>query len=160
MSALRGVKPQSEFFVVRTLCFTVLLAFFAHAPGTFGQEPTSGSAHVAENAAIRGNLVSPEKRRRANGVRRPAAGTACESRRSTSGNAGTAERKGAGGRLTSKRVCVPNLHIAHFSRIGTTRILQFGGFSVWHPDCGNASRQVQKLFGAKYMKPNTQAGRS
>jgi len=47
MSALRGVKPQSEFFVVRTLCFTVLLAFFAHAPGTFGQEPTSGSAHVA-----------------------------------------------------------------------------------------------------------------
>src|SRR5713226_6949621 len=49
---------------------------------------------------------------------------------------------------------------AHFSRIGTTRILQFGGFSVWHPDRGNASRQVQKLFGAKYMKPNTKAGRS
>jgi outer membrane protein TolC len=47
MSALRGVKPQSEFFVVRILCFTVLLAFFAHAPGTFGQEPTSGSVHVA-----------------------------------------------------------------------------------------------------------------
>jgi len=42
MSALRGVKPQSEFFVVRTLCFTVLLAFFAHAPGTFGQEQPAG----------------------------------------------------------------------------------------------------------------------
>jgi predicted RNA-binding Zn ribbon-like protein len=37
------------------------------------------------------------KNRGVDGARRPVAGTACESRRSTSGNAGTAERKGAGG---------------------------------------------------------------
>jgi outer membrane protein TolC len=47
MSALRGEKPQNEFFVVRILCFTVLLGFFAQAPGAFGQEQTGGSFQVA-----------------------------------------------------------------------------------------------------------------
>ena len=47
MSALRGEKPQSEFFVIRILCFTVLLGFFAQAPGAFGQEQTGGSVQVA-----------------------------------------------------------------------------------------------------------------
>jgi outer membrane protein, heavy metal efflux system len=47
MSALRGEKPQNQFFVVRILCFTVLLGFFAQAPGTFGQEQTGGSVRIA-----------------------------------------------------------------------------------------------------------------
>jgi len=47
MSARRGEKPQNEFLVVRIVCFIALLAFFAHAPGTFGQEPIRGSAQVA-----------------------------------------------------------------------------------------------------------------
>jgi outer membrane protein, heavy metal efflux system len=47
MLALRGEKPQSEFFVVRILCFTVLLGFFAHVPGAFAQEQTGGSNQVA-----------------------------------------------------------------------------------------------------------------
>jgi outer membrane protein TolC len=47
MSALRGEKPQNEFFVVRILCFTVFLGFFAQAPGAFGQEQTGASVRVA-----------------------------------------------------------------------------------------------------------------
>jgi len=47
MSALRGEKPQNEFFVVRILCLTVLLSSFAQAPRTFGQEQTGGSVQVA-----------------------------------------------------------------------------------------------------------------
>jgi cobalt-zinc-cadmium efflux system outer membrane protein len=47
MLALRGGKPQSEFFVVHILCFTVLLGFFAHAPEAFAQEQTGGSNQVA-----------------------------------------------------------------------------------------------------------------
>ncbi|HVS90091.1 MAG TPA: TolC family protein [Candidatus Acidoferrum sp.] len=47
MSALRGETPQNEFFVVRILCFSVLLGFFAQAPGGFGQEQTGGSVQVA-----------------------------------------------------------------------------------------------------------------
>jgi cobalt-zinc-cadmium efflux system outer membrane protein len=47
MSALRGEKPQNEFFIVRIFCFTLLLAFFAQAPGTFGQGQTGGSVQVA-----------------------------------------------------------------------------------------------------------------
>ena len=46
MSALRGAKPQNKFFVVRILSFTVLLGFFAQAPGAFGQEQTGGSVQV------------------------------------------------------------------------------------------------------------------
>ena len=46
MSALRGENPHHEFFVVRILCFTVLLGFFAQAPGAFGQEQTGGSVQV------------------------------------------------------------------------------------------------------------------
>jgi outer membrane protein, heavy metal efflux system len=47
MLALRREKPQSEFFVVRILCFTVLLGSLAHAPGAFAQEQTGGSNQVA-----------------------------------------------------------------------------------------------------------------
>ena len=47
MSASRGEKPKNEFFVIRIFCFSVLLACFVHAPGTFGQEPTGGSVQVA-----------------------------------------------------------------------------------------------------------------
>jgi cobalt-zinc-cadmium efflux system outer membrane protein len=47
MSASRGERPKNEFFVIRIFCFSVLLAFFVHAPGTFGQEPTGGSVQVA-----------------------------------------------------------------------------------------------------------------
>jgi len=47
MSALHSEKPQSEFLVVRILCFSVLLGFFGQTPGAFGQEQTSGSAQVA-----------------------------------------------------------------------------------------------------------------
>ena len=47
MLALRGEKPQCEFFVVRILCFTVLLGFLAPAPGAFAQEQTGGSNQVA-----------------------------------------------------------------------------------------------------------------
>jgi cobalt-zinc-cadmium efflux system outer membrane protein len=47
MLALRGEKPQSEFFVVRIVCFTVLLGFFAHASGAFAQEQTGWSNQVA-----------------------------------------------------------------------------------------------------------------
>jgi outer membrane protein, heavy metal efflux system len=46
MLALRGGKPQSEFFVVHILCFTVLLGFFAYAPGAFAQEQTGASNQV------------------------------------------------------------------------------------------------------------------
>jgi cobalt-zinc-cadmium efflux system outer membrane protein len=46
MSTLRGAKPQNKFFVVRILSFTVLLGFFAQAPGAFGQEQTGGSVQV------------------------------------------------------------------------------------------------------------------
>ncbi len=46
MSALRGEKPQNEFFVVRILCLTVLLSSFAQAPRTFGREQTGGSVQV------------------------------------------------------------------------------------------------------------------
>jgi len=44
MSALRGEKPQNELFVVRILCITVLLGFFAQGPGAFGQrlDPSAG----------------------------------------------------------------------------------------------------------------------
>jgi cobalt-zinc-cadmium efflux system outer membrane protein len=47
MSALRGEKPQNEFFVVRIFCFTLLLTFFAQALGTFGQAQTGGLVQVA-----------------------------------------------------------------------------------------------------------------
>lgn len=47
MSALRGEKPHHEFFIVHILCFTVLLGFFAQAPGTFGQEQTGRSVQAA-----------------------------------------------------------------------------------------------------------------
>jgi cobalt-zinc-cadmium efflux system outer membrane protein len=47
MSAIRGEKPQNEFFVVRIFCFTVFLGFFAQAPGAFGQEQTGGSVRIA-----------------------------------------------------------------------------------------------------------------
>jgi len=47
MSALRGEKPHHVFFVVRILCFAVLLAFFAQAPRAFGQEQIDGSVRVA-----------------------------------------------------------------------------------------------------------------
>ncbi|MHB8502622.1 MAG: TolC family protein [Candidatus Acidiferrales bacterium] len=47
MSALRGEKPQYEFFVVRILCFIILLGFFTQAPGAFGQEHIGGSVQVA-----------------------------------------------------------------------------------------------------------------
>jgi cobalt-zinc-cadmium efflux system outer membrane protein len=46
MLALRGENPQSKFFLVRILCFTVLLGFFAHAPGSLAQEQTGGSNQV------------------------------------------------------------------------------------------------------------------
>ena len=46
MSALRGEKPQNEFFIVRILCLTVLLSSFAQAPRTFGREQTGGSVQV------------------------------------------------------------------------------------------------------------------
>src|SRR5260370_14708190 len=56
------------------------------------QNRISGWAQVAVDATIRGNPISPEEMgRTANGARREVAGTACESRRSTSGNAGTAK---------------------------------------------------------------------
>jgi len=47
MSLLRGEKPQSVFFVIRILCFAVLLGFFAQVPRAFGQEQTGGSVQVA-----------------------------------------------------------------------------------------------------------------
>ncbi|HXM95229.1 MAG TPA: TolC family protein [Candidatus Dormibacteraeota bacterium] len=47
MSGLRGEKPQNELFVVRILCFSVLLGFFAQVPGAIGQEQTGGSVQVA-----------------------------------------------------------------------------------------------------------------
>jgi cobalt-zinc-cadmium efflux system outer membrane protein len=46
MSALRGEKPQSVFFVIRILCFSVLLGFFTQVPRAFGQEQTGGSVQV------------------------------------------------------------------------------------------------------------------
>src|SRR5713101_6347499 len=46
MSALRGEKPQNEFFVVRILCLTLLLSSFAQPPRTFGREQTGGSVQV------------------------------------------------------------------------------------------------------------------
>jgi outer membrane protein, heavy metal efflux system len=47
MLAIRGEKPQSEFFAVRILFITVLLGFFAQAPGASGQAQTDGSIQVA-----------------------------------------------------------------------------------------------------------------
>jgi cobalt-zinc-cadmium efflux system outer membrane protein len=47
MWALRGKKPQKELFVVRIFSFTVLLSFFAQAPGAFGQAQTGRSVQVA-----------------------------------------------------------------------------------------------------------------
>ena len=47
MSGLRGEKPQNELFVVRILCFSVLLGFFAQVPGAICQEQTGGSVQVA-----------------------------------------------------------------------------------------------------------------
>ena len=47
MLALRGQEPQSELFPGRALCFTLLLVFFAHTTGAFGQEQTGGSVQVA-----------------------------------------------------------------------------------------------------------------
>jgi outer membrane protein TolC len=47
MSALRGETSQNEFFVVRILCFTAFLGFFAQVPGAFGQEQTGASVQVA-----------------------------------------------------------------------------------------------------------------
>jgi cobalt-zinc-cadmium efflux system outer membrane protein len=47
MSALRGEKTHYEFFVLRVLCFAVLLAFFAQAPRAFAQEQIGGSVQVA-----------------------------------------------------------------------------------------------------------------
>src|ERR1700722_6211836 len=47
MSALRGEKPQSVFFVICILCFIVLRGFFAQVPRAFGQEQTGGSVQVA-----------------------------------------------------------------------------------------------------------------
>jgi outer membrane protein TolC len=47
MSALRGETSQNEFFVVRILCFSAFLGFFAQVPGAFGQEQTGGSVQVA-----------------------------------------------------------------------------------------------------------------
>jgi outer membrane protein TolC len=47
MPALRGEKPQSEFFVIRIFCFTLVLGFFAQVPSAFGQEQTVGSVQVA-----------------------------------------------------------------------------------------------------------------
>jgi len=47
MSVLLCEKPQSVFFVIRILCFTVLLGFFAQVPRAFGQEQTGGSVQVA-----------------------------------------------------------------------------------------------------------------
>ena len=44
--------------------------------------------------------------------------------------------------LITDRVCVPNLHMHTFREASMRRNLQFGGFSVWHPDCGNALRQL------------------
>jgi outer membrane protein TolC len=49
MSALRGEKPDHEFFVLRILCFAVLVAFFAQAPRAFGQEQIGGSVQVASS---------------------------------------------------------------------------------------------------------------
>jgi cobalt-zinc-cadmium efflux system outer membrane protein len=46
MLALRGDTPRNRFFVVRILCFTVLLVLLAHTPRAFGQEPTSGSVQA------------------------------------------------------------------------------------------------------------------
>ena len=47
MSALRGETSQNEFFVVRILCFSAFLGFFAQVPGAFGQEQTGASVQVA-----------------------------------------------------------------------------------------------------------------
>jgi len=47
MSALRFAKSHNEFLVVRTLCITVLLVFFAHTPRAAGQGQTGGSAQIA-----------------------------------------------------------------------------------------------------------------
>ncbi len=47
MLAIRGEKSQIEFRLVRILCFIVLLASFANAPGAFGQERTEVSVQVA-----------------------------------------------------------------------------------------------------------------
>jgi cobalt-zinc-cadmium efflux system outer membrane protein len=49
MSALRGEKPHHEFFVLRILCFAVLVSFFAQAPRAFGQEQIGGSVQVASS---------------------------------------------------------------------------------------------------------------
>jgi outer membrane protein TolC len=49
MSAPHREKPQNEFFLARIFCFAVLLAFFAQAPGAFGQEQTEGSVQVASS---------------------------------------------------------------------------------------------------------------
>ena len=46
MSAPRGLKPQSEFFVVFIMCSIVLLGFFAQAPRCFGQEQPNGSVQI------------------------------------------------------------------------------------------------------------------
>jgi cobalt-zinc-cadmium efflux system outer membrane protein len=61
MLALLGENSQSNFFVVRILCFTLLLGFFAHASGAFAQEQTGGSNQVAlppQNHAHSGPLNS------------------------------------------------------------------------------------------------------
>jgi outer membrane protein TolC len=47
MSAIRGERPQSQFSEVRILIITVLLGFFAQAPGASGQAQTEGSVQVA-----------------------------------------------------------------------------------------------------------------
>jgi len=47
------------------------------------------------------------------------------------------------------KVCVPNLHIAHFRKAQDDEILQFVGFSVWHPTCGSVFRQFHNLFDGK-----------
>jgi cobalt-zinc-cadmium efflux system outer membrane protein len=49
MSVSRGEKPQNEFFVVRILCFIVLLGFFAQAPEAIGQEHSGGPVQVASS---------------------------------------------------------------------------------------------------------------
>jgi outer membrane protein, heavy metal efflux system len=61
MSALHSEKPRNQFLVVRTLCITLLLAFFAHTPRAIGQEQTGGSAQVSppQHAISHPGTVTP-----------------------------------------------------------------------------------------------------
>lgn len=61
MSALRGKRSHNRFFVVRALCFTVLLVFFAHTPGVFGQKNNGGSIQVASplQGAVHSAAMTP-----------------------------------------------------------------------------------------------------